>query len=384
MKKNLKQLLILMTVFALALTLFTGCKKEAAEESSAIVIEAEESTVVKKEESSQAPQESSQATVQESSKEESSAPEKKDGLINDPNMNPLTGEILDHPVADKRPVCFTINNHPDAVPAVGISHADIIYEGIIEGGATRMLAVFQELPDDIVIGSIRSLRHNYIEFAACYDAIIGHCGCSERASDMLSQYDYDDIDAISYEGSLYYRDGWRDANMGYVHSLVTTGEAINDYLAEEPFRTKHNSDYKCNMSFSENPVVSGGELMTTVDVFFGEYRHTIFTFDAATNDYTAEEYDEPYIDYETSEPVRFKNLLVIKADVWEFDGVHQDMALTGEGEGYFCVNGVAAPIKWTRDSFLGQFTFTYADGTPVVFGVGTTYIGVVNLDGGIS
>ena len=172
--------------------------------------------------------------------------------------------------------------------------------------------------------------------------------------------------------------------MDYVHSLVTTGSAINNYLDNEAScRTEHDG-YICNMTFSDMPVVVGGSLLTNVDIFFGDYVHSYFTFDPITNDYTFEEYDIPYTDSATGDPVRFKNLVVIRTDVWVCDGVHMDMTLTGEGDGYFMVNGAMAPIKWTRETEDSQFVFTYEDGSPVIFGVGTTFIAVVNEYGGVS
>ena len=387
-----RKLLALMLGIFLILSSFTGCKKEAAEESQET--STQESTVSNTSQGtleasgSQNSSETSSASnesTSESSEESSKEPEPAGPvLISDPNMNPLTGEILDHVVSNKRPVAFTIDNHPFAIPAVGVGEADIIFEGIIEGGATRMLAIFQELPDDIVIGGSRSLRHSFIDFAACFDAIIAHCGCSNLAQDALARRGYDDIDALLNGGHLFYRDPWRLANLEYVHSLVTTGEAINDYLENDaPFRTEHEG-YTCNMTFTETPVVVGGNLMTDIDIFFGDYVHAIFTFDPLTNDYTFKENDVTYYDYATGEAVRFKNLVVIRTDVWVCDGVHQDMALTGEGDGYFMVNGAMAPIKWTRETEDSQFVLTYEDGSPVIVGVGTTYIAVVNEYGGVS
>ena len=384
--------IISLMILCMVTAIVTGCKEKKAEESIETIIEEVSSVteISEAKQSSLSAEESKQKINEESSQELSVPEEPEDPIlkntIHDPNMNPLTGEIEDHKVSDKRPVAFSINNHPDAVPAVGISDADIIYEGIVEGGATRMMAIFQEVPDnDTPIGSIRSLRHSYIDFAACYDAIIVHCGCSNIATNELERRGYADIDAISWAGGLFYRDPWRDSYMGYVHSLVTTGKDINEFLVQDaPYRVEHEPDYTCNMLFSNEPIVVGGEVLTEVDVFFGDYRHSIFTFNAKDNDYIMEEYGDIYIDYATDDPIHFKNLVIIRTDVWVCDGEgHQDMTLTGEGEGYFAVNGVYAPIKWSRADEDAQFVLTYPDGTPVVFGVGKTYIAVVDLAGGI-
>ena len=387
MKKNFRTILLLILGLSLLMTLLGGCKKEEEQASEVIEESITKETVVEPIETSQ--QDSKKEESSEPKKEESSqAPveEAKKDPNQDPNMNPLTGEIEDHPVANKRPVAFMINNIWVAVPQVGVSEADIIFEALVEGGITRMMCIYQDIPDNIVIGSVRSLRHNYIDFAAGYDAIIAHCGCSNLATDALARRDYDDIEAISWAGDLFYRDDWRMDNMGYEYSLMTTGDAINGFLENDAnYRTEHEADYQCNMVFSEDPKVSGGDVKTNVDVDFGSDKHTYFTFHAETNDYTAVEYDEPYIDDATDEEVHFKNIVVVQTDVWVCDDAgHQDMTLTGTGDGWFCVNGVAAPITWSRTDEDAQFVYTYLDGTPVTFGVGRTYIAIVRNDGGLN
>ena len=384
MKNRYRSIILLVLGLSLVLTLLGGCKKQAEEESVIIEESVVRETVVEPLESSA--QESQKEESSEAPKEESSKPQEEPKKTEaNPNVNPLTGEAMDHPVANKRPVAFMINNIYVAVPQVGVSHADIIFEALVEGGITRMMCIYQEIPDDIVIGSVRSLRHNYIDFAAGYDAIIAHCGCSNLATDALERRGYDDIEAISWAGDLFYRDDWRADNMGYEHSLMTTGSAINGFLADAPYRTEHESGYQCNMVFSEDPQVSGGSVMTNVDVDFGSDKDTYFTFHAETNDYTAMEYDDPYIDDATDEEVHFKNIVVIQTDVWTCDDAgHQDMDLIGSGDGWFCVNGVCAPITWSRTDEDAQFEYTYLDGTPVTFGIGRTYIAIVRYDGGVN
>lgn len=375
----------LLLAMILVLTCLSGCKKKSEDNQATEIVE--KINVVEDlstPESSAATEESKQESSKQEESSKADTPKPADGSF-DATINPLTGEKTDHEIAYKRPVAFMINNIPVAVPQVGVSEADIIFEAIVEGGMTRMMGIYQELPDDLVIGSIRSLRHNYIDFAAGYDAIIAHCGGSNLAFDALERRGYNDIEALSWAGGLFYRDSWREANMGYEHSLMTTGASINGFLNNDcTYRTTHEDDYRCNMVFSDDPKVSGGDVKNDVDVDFGTGKHMYFTYDAESNDYLAEEYGSPYIDNGTGERVHFKNVVVIRTDVWVCDdGGHQDMTLTGSGEGWFCVNGVYAPITWSRSDENAQFVYTYKDGTPVTFGVGTTYIAVIRSDGGV-
>lgn len=58
-----------------------------------------------------------------------------------------------------------LHNLKEALPQLGQSSADIIYEVPAEGGITRMLGVYQSLDGVGTIGSIRSARPYYLELA---------------------------------------------------------------------------------------------------------------------------------------------------------------------------------------------------------------------------
>ncbi|MFI5045598.1 MAG: DUF3048 domain-containing protein [Acidimicrobiia bacterium] len=75
-----------------------------------------------------------------------------------PPTAPLTG--LPDPSGEslKRPVAsLKVENTPDARPQGGIDQADVVYEEVVEGSITRLLAMFNShVPD--VIGPVRSVR----------------------------------------------------------------------------------------------------------------------------------------------------------------------------------------------------------------------------------
>ena len=93
-----------------------------------------------------------------------------------PYVNPLTGEGCARDIAQKRPVAVMLNNLKKALPQLGVSQADIIYEAPAEGGITRMLAVFQSVEEVGNIGSVRSARDYYVSLAMGHDALYLHAG----------------------------------------------------------------------------------------------------------------------------------------------------------------------------------------------------------------
>ena len=94
----------------------------------------------------------------------------------------LTGKYIKPSVAKKRPYAIMINNIEYAFRnQKGTSKADIIYEALAEGGITRMMAVYEDVSKVKKIGSVRSARHYYVQFAKEWDAIFCHFGHTKYA-----------------------------------------------------------------------------------------------------------------------------------------------------------------------------------------------------------
>jgi hypothetical protein len=72
------------------------------------------------------------------------------------DRNPLTGETLAVASTD-RVVAVKVDNAPEAGPPIGIQDAELIIEAPVEGGLTRLTAMFFE-NEPTVIGPIRSVR----------------------------------------------------------------------------------------------------------------------------------------------------------------------------------------------------------------------------------
>ena len=89
--------------------------------------------------------------------------------------------------SNTRPIAIMINNHKTAQPLqTGLNDAYLVYEIVVEGGITRLLAVFKDA-ETSRIGTIRSSRHYFLDYAEENDAIYVHFGWSPQAkSDILN------------------------------------------------------------------------------------------------------------------------------------------------------------------------------------------------------
>lgn len=299
--------------------------------------------------------------------------------------NPLTGLPVEEDISGNRPYAVMINNLKKANPQEGVSQADIIYEAEVEGGITRMMAVYQDISDVDVVGSCRSARHYYLDIAQGLDAVYVHAGGSPQAYTAISNRGIDNIDGVNGSGETFYRDSARRSSMGYEHSLMLDPSLLPAYVEKHKISTTHRDGYESNMTFADDDeiLLASPVAANKITANFSASKSTTFAYNAEDGLYYASQHGGAYTDGHYGIQVSAKNVITIFANVYAISGDDKgrmETILTGSGNGYFAVNGQYIPITWEKASTGDQFVFKAADGTPVVFGRGMSYICIVDQD----
>ena len=105
-------------------------------------------------------------------------------------------ESIEEPIKEKvdiidinsttRPYAVVVNNTPVAIKVQeGLNKAYLVYEIPTEGNTSRLLAFYKDIEEDLVVGTVRSARHNFIDFALESDAILCCFGWSIYAKNDL-------------------------------------------------------------------------------------------------------------------------------------------------------------------------------------------------------
>lgn len=297
-------------------------------------------------------------------------------------VNPLTGLPAETEIIDNRPYAVMINNIKAAQPQIGISKADIIYEILVEGGITRMMAVFQDVTNAGEIGSIRSARPYFVEIALGLDALYIHAGGSDDAYRKIAATDIFHLDGVNgRKQDIFFRDPERKKTMGSVHSLVTTDELILKYLPTYNVALEHKSGYVCNMEFSDSAAPTGGLTATSITAHFSSSKTTTFDYSAESGLYNVRQYGRDYIDGNDDSKITAANVLILRTKINVISGDDAgriDVDVTGSGTGTFYSGGKYETIKWSRAKNSDQFTFTREDGTEITFARGRTYICIIS------
>ena len=181
------------------------------------------------------------------------------------NQNPLTGLELRTEAIGKRPVAIMVENSPEARPQWGLSTPDVVVEGVVEGGITRMMWLYADTQDIPKVGPTRSARHDYVELAEGFDAIYVHFGGSTYAYDTLKNDGVDDIDGL-YAGSYFARDNSR--KVAKEHTAYTTGENIRKAISDKGLRTDIKEANASPFAFADTKqTLSGGTCNSVLAVF---------------------------------------------------------------------------------------------------------------------
>ena len=300
-----------------------------------------------------------------------------------PYINPLTGEGCWEDIAQNRPVAIMLNNLKKALPQLGVSQADIIYEAPAEGGITRMMAVYQSVEGVGALGSVRSARDYYVSLALGHDALFLHAGGSPSAYTAIKNWGVAAFDCVNgpYEGTLFWRDQERRRSMGLEHSVLTSGETILELLPTYSYRLEHQDSFSYPVRFLKEGEQTQGESASQVSVTFSTYKTGVFTYDPDTGLYAVEEYGAPYVDGNTGEQVQVKNVLVLRTDVSSIPGDEAGrlkVRTTGSGSGLLFCDGRVQEITWSKARDSAPMTYLTPDGQPAELGVGASYVNLVS------
>ena len=198
---------------------------------------------------------------------------------------------------NSRPYAVMINNISVARPLQsGLQDAYIIYELIAEGGITRYMALFMDQNTER-IGSIRSARHYFLDYALENDAIYVHHGQSPQAQRDFSALG---VDRIVVDNS---KTGWRDKslNVASEHTLFTSIEKLNNGLGSK--RTTRNNDLLLNYSVDEVDISKkeGAKVANNVSITYSSNTVTSYKYDETNKYYLRSVNGKAHTDYVTKE-----------------------------------------------------------------------------------
>lgn len=272
-----------------------------------------------------------------------------------------------------RPIAVMIDNEPGAWPHAGLQDAYMIYEAIIEGGQSRLMALFKNV-DTAKIGPIRSSRHYFVEFAMEHSAIYAHFGWSPKAEETIKSNNVNNINGINYDGTKFWREG-----RGY-HTAFTSIANLKEvaksknYLSigsDEPIYTYSAREYNLE---TEKQVES-------VNMVYSNSHSVSYKYDENKKVFLRYQRGNAHTDRVTKEQYYAKNIIVATMSNYALsDGTNkgrQEVVNEGTGTGYYFTNGKCIDITWKKDSLKTKTYFYDLNGNEIVLNDGITFVQIV-------
>ncbi|HUX03916.1 MAG TPA: DUF3048 domain-containing protein [Acidimicrobiales bacterium] len=284
---------------------------------------------------------------------------------------PLTGLSDPTGVSLKRPaLTVKVENTPEALPQWGIDQADVVYEEIVNGGITRLAAVFNSHAPARV-GPVRSVRPTDQQIVWPLGGIFAFSGGAPYAVQSISQAPVKLVDESS-AGAAMFRDPTRYAPHN-LYADATKVFALGATLGATPVPPPALFTYRGTGRSATGPVAA-----KFVVPFPSEYAVT-WTWDTTTHGWDRTLFGQPIVTG-TNVRVSPKNVIVMYVNYVNGVGTFTSYAnLQGTGSALVFTDGHELHATWSHGTSKSSvITYTNAAGQPIALTPGQTWVELLN------
>jgi hypothetical protein len=283
---------------------------------------------------------------------------------------PLTGLPSSGNVPQRPALAMKVDNYPDARPQSGLDKADVVFEEPVEGGITRLVAVFQ-CQSASLVGPIRSAR---AVDASILDQlskpIFIHVGGIPPVLSLVQQANAYDED-LSYNGQIEQHPTGRYAPYDtYTSTSAAWGLKPNDTTPPAPI-------------FSYSPTTPSGSAVASVHIPFSPTNDATWTWSSKSGTWLLSYSGTPATVANGSQ-IGVPNIVVESVHVtygpWSENaegGLEVQSQLVGSGPLMVFRNGVEETGTWQRSSSDQPTHLLASDGSTIALQPGETWVEIV-------
>jgi hypothetical protein len=286
------------------------------------------------------------------------------------SRNSLSGRIgSDGPI-----LVVKIDDTPAAHPQAGLEDADVVYIEQVEGGLTRLAAVFSsKIPD--VIGPVRSARISDLELLEQYGRVaFAYSGAQSKLLPVIAEANLENLGAQRQGRDIYANDLARMAPT----AMMLQAKVLMSKVAAQASVIAVSKNIGWN--FGDNPET--GTAVSSVKV----------SWPASSYDATWSESEKRWLlsnrglpDLAASGihlgPTTFVIQLVSITPSEYFDkvgGVTPFSATVGNGKGFILRDGLAIDARWNRPTPEAGTSWTLPTGEEILFAPGQVWVALTD------
>ncbi len=294
------------------------------------------------------------------------------------DVNVLTGESLDKDTPKGlRPVSVMVGNNPSAMPQRGLGDADVVYELLVEGGITRLMAVYSNPGTVPQVGPVRSTRDAFVQLAVPLNSIHAHIGGSVYAENLLNTLTYQDLDGYYLGSTTFSFDNARTQprpDGKAAEDCWFTDAALIEHGMEQ-MELPATGDRYLLFNFTDSAPDSGDDA-AHISYAYAEASEAAFDYNPELASYAKSLYGKPHAD-EGDAVLNFTNVFLLFSKTrTKTDDYTLEYDFNG-GSGYYFCGGKAQPIRWEKGEPTEPLRLYTEEGKTLPVLQGTSFIGFV-------
>jgi hypothetical protein len=284
--------------------------------------------------------------------------------------NSISGRVgIDGPI-----MAVKIDDTSSARPQIGLEDADLVYIEQVEGGLTRLAAIFSSvIPENI--GPIRSARISDIDILAQYGKLIfAYSGAQRAMLTVIANSNLWDYGAQRQSPTIY----TRDANRSAPYDMVLRG----DLLLEKAKSDQGDISVSKSVGWSFGDAPEGGVAIDSVALRWPASKYEA-TWSKAEKRWLLSNVGVANFAASGKQlgatTFVIQNVKMSDSIYRGSDGSYTPLSETvGTGTGYILRDGRSFKANWSRPAAEAGTTWTLADGSEIKFAAGSVWVALTD------
>ena len=293
-------------------------------------------------------------------------------FVGDSSFNSISGL----PGKDGPVLVVKIDDTKQAHPQIGLEDADIVYIEQVEGGLTRLAAIFSsKIPSRI--GPVRSARISDIELLEQYGHVaFAYSGAQKKMRPVIDAANLEDLGAQNHSSTIFTTDPTRIQP----YAMVLRADLLMQYIKDKNLVIANSK----SMGWSFGDAPSSGKEISSVHVSWPASSYGAHWSDVE-NRWLLDHSHEP--DFADSGKQLGPTTLVIQL-VSITDSIYKDKvggvtpftATIGEGRGYILRDGKSFEAFWSRPDAASGTRWRSKEGEEITFAKGQIWVALTDKE----
>lgn len=267
-----------------------------------------------------------------------------------------------------------VDDTPEAHPQVGLEAADIVYIEQVEGGLTRLAAVFSShIPEKV--GPVRSARISDIDLFAQYGHVgFAFSGVQKRMRPVINSANMQDLGAENHSAKIFTNDVARTPP----YAMVLRADLLMQFVDENHIKLATSK----NMGWNFGVAPAGGVAINSV--------HLSWPANSYDAHWSVQEgrwlLDHAHSPDLASSGIQLGPKTLVIQNVVITDSIYKDKvggvtpfsATIGSGSGYILRDGMYFAATWSRPDAASGTTWKSSDGKEISFAKGQIWVALTD------